>query len=671
MRYNLDSTLPINAFAPRGGYSPFSRGMTLEGGGGGGVLDSVSSALGTDGGGGGLLGAVEDVGGAIGDAGAAIDNAVIQPAIDDPVGTAVKIGAIAAAPATGGTSLYAIPAYTATKAIAAGVPIEDVAKMAAISAAAAYAGVELSDYVGTLAEFGTEIGSQQTAMLAAQNVGIGTGNVVSTAAGQIAGGAAGGAIGSAATGRDPITGLLTGAVNAGIGAGVGAAVDAGFEVASRKPGFDGIISTANGDITFNDDGLFNQTNTGSTNMDEFFGPTYAELGYSPDMGPTYQELGYDPYANLNIGDVEAQQGGYYGGAAPANPYTNMSDAELTSVLANTPSFISSGGDSSTALNLVKQLGSQAVKALLGGGGTAAQRAALGLGQNTGLGNLFGGAAGLALTAQQRAAIQNAYNTQSQKVSGAATQAQNLASFTPIGTTNFFGSSQFTRDPTTGQITSAGYTPTAQVAGQLQNLFGLGASALPTTTDTQAIQQQYIAQQQGLLAPSREQQLAGLRNRQYQRGTSGLATGGTMAGYSANAEGLMATNPELAAYYNSLAQQDAQLAATAPTYAQSLLDRQIATGTGLFGSANTLQGYAQQPFAMSTDLAKAQAAAGASAGQLGLTGQMSAAQLAATGALQGNAAMQGTYNQLGQTATGLGNQVGGMLLQNPTIANWLS
>jgi len=32
MRYNLESTLPINAFSPRGGRSPFARGMTLEGG---------------------------------------------------------------------------------------------------------------------------------------------------------------------------------------------------------------------------------------------------------------------------------------------------------------------------------------------------------------------------------------------------------------------------------------------------------------------------------------------------------------------------------------------------------------------------------------------------------------------------------------------------------------
>jgi hypothetical protein len=38
MRYNLESTLPIDAFSPRGGRNnPFVRGMTLEGGGGGGI----------------------------------------------------------------------------------------------------------------------------------------------------------------------------------------------------------------------------------------------------------------------------------------------------------------------------------------------------------------------------------------------------------------------------------------------------------------------------------------------------------------------------------------------------------------------------------------------------------------------------------------------------------
>lgn len=43
MRYNLESTLPINAFSPRGGRSPFNHGMTLEGGGGGFVGKAIGS----------------------------------------------------------------------------------------------------------------------------------------------------------------------------------------------------------------------------------------------------------------------------------------------------------------------------------------------------------------------------------------------------------------------------------------------------------------------------------------------------------------------------------------------------------------------------------------------------------------------------------------------------
>ncbi len=276
-----------------------------------------------------------------------------------------------------------------------------------------------------------------------------------------------------------------------------------------------------------------------------------------------------------------------------------------------------------------------------------------------------------LSAQQRQAIQNAYNQQAQQVGLAAARAQQQATFKPVGITTAFGQSQFQVDPATGQLVSAGYTPTAQTSQQIQNLFGLGAQALPTTADTQAIQQQYIAQQQGLLAPGREQQLAQLRNRHYQRDTGGLATGGTVAGYAPGAAGLMQTNPEMAAYYNALAREDAALSANAPTYAQNLLNAQINTGTGLFGAANTLEGYARQPLALSTDLAKAQAASGAYAGQLGLTGQRQAAQLAAEGALLGNAAMQGTYNQLGQVATGVGNTVGGLFGQIPAIQNWLA
>lgn len=449
------------------------------------------------------------------------------------------------------------------------------------------------------------------------------------AIGNIAGGATAGSINALATGRDPLTGLLYGAagstINAGVGAGVNAVANSGL--------FDNVIS---------------QANTGTTGMDELFGPTYADLGY-------------DPYANLNAGDAEAQAGGFYGGATPDNPYTNMSDEQIASAIA-----AQSGTDNSTALGLVKSLGSSVVKALLGGTATAAQRyAASNLLGNSNNG-LLNSAGNYLLSANQLSGLRNAY---SQNVTGqqqATQQAVAQAGFTPVGTTTAFGQSNFGFDPTTGKLTSAGYTATPEVAAQRERLFGLGAQALPTTANTQDIQNQYIAQQQGLLAPGREQQLAQLSNRQFQTGRTGLATGGTMAGYAPGQAGLMQTNPELAAYYNSLAQQDAQLAANAPTYAQNQLNAQIATGTGLFGAANTLEGYAQQPLALSSALGTAASTAGAKAGYYGLLGNQSALQTQLLGQQQN---IYGTGQAIGSAVNPLLTAAQSGL--SSAISNWLS
>lgn len=584
------------------------------------ITDPISDVLGTSGGGGGLLGAVEDVGQVIGDAGEIIDKNVLQPAVQDPVGTVVKIGAIAAAPATGGASLYAIPAYTATKAIAAGVPIEDVAKMTAISAAATAAGVSVADYVGTLAEFGTDIGSQQTAMLAQQNVGIGTGGIASTAIGQVAGGAVGGAVGQGLAGGNVGQGLLSGATNAALGAGVNNLVDAGAN-------------------------LFNQ-NTGSTGMDGLFNTT----GEDFNMGGIFSGTGED----FNMG------GGLYGqfdiNTGTGEDFNLSGNPEFNAYSQAIPGF----GD------YAKQFGLQAAKALFGikTGGAAGQGGTAG-GAGT-QGGLLGAGVNYFLSDAARRAIQSASQQAAQQQLEATRRAEQFATFKPVGVTTAFGQSQFQFDPATGQLVSAGYTATPEVAAQRQRLFGLGAEALPTTADTAALQQQYIAQQQGLLAPSREQQLAQLRNRQYQRGTTGLATGGTVAGYAPNAAGLMATNPEMAAYYNALAREDATLAANAPTYAQNLLNQRIATGTNLFTQAGALETMAQQPLTLGAGLGQQSAAAGGRAGLYALTGGQGAAQTQ----LYGNVA--GASGQLGQ-AQGLLTGVSPYLQQagNYVLNNWLA
>ena len=134
-------------------------------------------------------------------------------------------------------------------------------------------------------------------------------------------------------------------------------------------------------------------------------------------------------------------------------------------------------------------------------------------------------------------------------------------------------------------TSYNTAPSAQ-AQQLANQYQQAAQGLmPTSFATQAspeaqayaqqLQQtgagylaqspeearaEYIRTQQAALAPGQEQTLASLRNRLFQTGRTGLATGGTSTG-------LQATNPEMAAYYNSLAQQNLQLGAGAEQAAQ--------------------------------------------------------------------------------------------------------
>jgi hypothetical protein len=188
-------------------------------------------------------------------------------------------------------------------------------------------------------------------------------------------------------------------------------------------------------------------------------------------------------------------------------------------------------------------------------------------------------------------------------------AAQAAAFRPVGMTSRFGTSQFTRqtDPTTGlpYISSAEYTPAPELqalqnqlfgqfgtgsalgeytaeqymplAGAANQLFGFGAQQLAESPE--AARQRYIQGQQAALAPMQEQTLAGLRNRLFQTGRQGLGTGGTAAGNMAQ------TNPELAAYYNALAQQQAQISAGADAAVQA----QQQNAAGLFGQGAGLLG----------------------------------------------------------------------------------
>jgi hypothetical protein len=237
-----------------------------------------------------------------------------------------------------------------------------------------------------------------------------------------------------------------------------------------------------------------------------------------------------------------------------------------------------------------------------------------------LGGLLGGS-----SARSAARTQAAAQTEAARIAAEESR------FRPVGITTRFGQSQFQTDPQ-GRVSGASYTLDPQLAamqdrflglaggglsqaeaaqqqfaplqGAAQGLFGLGQQYLAQSPEAAA--QQYMSAQQNLLAPSRERQFAQLQNQLFQTGRGGLSVGATGERPS-GAAGLGAANPEMEAYYNALAQQDAALAAQAQQAGQ----QQVAFGAGLFGTGGNLltQGYGGQAAALSPYQAYLQGATG--------------------------------------------------------------
>ena len=302
-----------------------------------------------------------------------------------------------------------------------------------------------------------------------------------------------------------------------------------------------------------------------------------------------------------------------------------------------------------------------------------------------LSKTIAGATGAAGDIIQSQASKDAAKQAATDISKATQQAVEASQFRPVGMTTRFGTSNYTYDPVTGRMTSAGYqlSPEAKLAQDrlvalagrglsqaeqaqqqfaplqtgAQNLFGLGNQYI--SQSPQDVAQNYLNQQMALLQPGRELELANLQNRLQQQGRAGLsvAQGGSLG----------ATTPELQALYNARAQQEAQLAANAQQAGQ----QNVLFGAGLLGQgANAMGQYysgqqaayapyttalgqvqnletaAQQPLQMGANLAQQASAAGANAGRIGLTGQ----QLA-SGYSTGNAA---TYNPYAAIMSAAGN-----------------
>jgi hypothetical protein len=228
-----------------------------------------------------------------------------------------------------------------------------------------------------------------------------------------------------------------------------------------------------------------------------------------------------------------------------------------------------------------------------------------------------GVLGSSLSAEK---ARDAAQTQAQAQVEAARIAAEAAKFRPVGVTTRFGTSQFTTDAQ-GNVIGAGYAASPEIKAYqdrlsalaaagltgaegapaayapltvgAQSLFNLGQGYIQETPEQQAAA--YIAKQQALLDPMQQQQLAQLQNTLLAQGRGGLSI--------AQGGNLMSTNPELAAYYNSLAKTNLQLAAEGQQAGQ----QQATFGAGLLGAGSDLMGkyYAGQtaaysPFATAID-----------------------------------------------------------------------
>lgn len=265
---------------------------------------------------------------------------------------------------------------------------------------------------------------------------------------------------------------------------------------------------------------------------------------------------------------------------------------------------------------------------------------------------------------------------------AQTEAARIAAeeqrFRPVGVSTRFGTSAFQFGPE-GRLTGASYTAAPEIQalqnrlsvlygtslGQAeqaaaqaaplgaagQGLFGLGQQYLATTPE--AARQQYMAEQQALLAAPRQAEEQRLAASVFGRGRAGLNVGAT-------------GQPELAALASARRQQDLALAAQAEQAAQQRIGfgaGLFGTGAGLmgtqyglqtqalapfqqqFGTAQLLEQAAQQPLDIGAQLGGRTATAGANVGQSLLTGGLGAAQTQLQGSLVGPSMMANTLSKV--------------------------
>jgi hypothetical protein len=420
-------------------------------------------------------------------------------------------------------------------------------------------------------------------------------------------------------------------------------------------------------------------------------PTWGSIGTS---GTTIGNLGTGTFGTtIGPGGIFGTNIGALTGLSPevinalASQGINLTGLPLPGTSTAFPNFTgtpSTPGTTPTTTGTTPTTpGSTSIPPVIPGGGSGSTNllgSLLGSGSGS-LGSWLGSGASLLSGLLNSKSSQDAAKDQADAIIEAARIAADAAKFRPVGVSTRFGSSKFTFDPVTGYLKTAGYDLAPDVALQREQLMGmapgmldqysaaigktapmgdaasrmmeLGQGYLASTPQEQAAK--FMAEQNALLDPGNMAEYANLQNTLRQQGRLGLSVGGE--------SGLMATNPELAAYQNKLEMQKRQLAAQSTAAGQ-----QYATyGAGLVGAGGQMlkdmystQTAAYAPYDTTMKGAQYLEGLGQNAMDLGISlGSTSTAANRAAGGLLASG-MQNAANVTGQNAQQTGSMWGNLL-----------
>lgn len=252
---------------------------------------------------------------------------------------------------------------------------------------------------------------------------------------------------------------------------------------------------------------------------------------------------------------------------------------------------------------------------------------------------------------------NAQNAAAATAREDARRAAQMAQFTPVGVSTRFGTSKFGFDDF-GRLSSAGYNLSPEIRdlqsfalsqaqagrGDTERLLSLGREYIAASPEEAA--QEFMMSRRNLLQPGLEQQYGQIKSGLLRTGRGGLAIG--QGGY------LSAANPELQAYYNAVARQEAELAAQADqegfnrvVRGQGLLSSAYSPISTPIGLAGTFEDLGKQSLDIGAALGGQSAAAGGRAADLYAQGMASANQFQLA---------RNSYSPFGTALSGAGSAI---------------